>query len=58
MEWKAILAVVIAGGTFIGILSEKVNKTVAAMLGGTAMVILSVVSEEKAFEAIDLGVIF
>ncbi|MCP4640996.1 MAG: ArsB/NhaD family transporter, partial [bacterium] len=31
---------------------------VAAMLGGTAMVILSVVSEEKAFEAIDLGVIF
>ncbi len=58
MEFTAILAVVIFVVTFGIMLSEKINKTVVVLCGGTAMILLGVVSEEKAFDSVDLGVIF
>ncbi|MBN2308199.1 MAG: ArsB/NhaD family transporter [Candidatus Hydrogenedentes bacterium] len=58
MDMQAIFAVIIAVLTYAAILSGKVHKTVAALLGGCAMVLLRVVGEEEAFQAIDLGVIF
>ncbi len=44
--------------TYLLIATERVHKTVAAMAGGTAMVLLGIVSQERAFEHIDFNVIF
>ena len=44
--------------TFGLIASERIHKTTAAMGGGVAMVLLGVVSQERAFEEIDFNVIF
>ncbi len=44
--------------TFLLIATEKVHKTLAAMGGGVAMVLLGVVSQERAFDEIDFNVIF
>lgn len=43
---------------YLCIVSEKVNKTIAALLGASAMLLLHVVPQEAAFHAIDLNVIF
>jgi Na+/H+ antiporter NhaD/arsenite permease-like protein len=52
----------VAGGIFLItyglIVTERVNRTVAALLGGVAMILLGVISQEQAFEAIDWNVIF
>jgi len=58
MEAKAIVAILIALATYVGILSEKVHKTVAALAGGCAMILLHIVTEEQAFRAVDLSVLF
>jgi Na+/H+ antiporter NhaD/arsenite permease-like protein len=58
MDTKAILAIVIFGITYFGILTEKVHKTVAALMGGMAMIMLRVVTDEDAWAAIDLNVLF
>jgi len=50
------LAVFVA--TYALIATERVHKTIAAMAGGTAMVLLGIVSQEQAFEHIDFNVIF
>ncbi len=44
--------------TFALIATERIHKTIAAMGGGVAMVLLGVVSQERAFEEIDFNVIF
>jgi Na+/H+ antiporter NhaD/arsenite permease-like protein len=44
--------------TYALIATERVDKTVAALLGGSLVVILGIVSQEDAFAAIDLNVIF
>jgi Na+/H+ antiporter NhaD/arsenite permease-like protein len=44
--------------TYAVIASEKVDKTVAAVSGGLAMVLLGVIDQEEAFAHIDLNVIF
>lgn len=44
--------------TYLLIATERIHKTVAAMAGGVAMVLLGIVSQEKAFEHIDFNVIF
>jgi len=53
---------IIAGTIFIVayifIVSEKINKTLVALLGGSLMVIFHLISQEKAFEHIDMNVIF
>ena len=52
----------LAGGIFLItyaiIVSEKISRTVAALLGGMAMILLGVVSQEQAFESVDWNVIF
>jgi Na+/H+ antiporter NhaD/arsenite permease-like protein len=45
-------------GTYVLIASERIHKTIAAMAGGVAMVLLGIVSQEQAFEEIDFNVIF
>jgi Na+/H+ antiporter NhaD/arsenite permease-like protein len=45
-------------GTYALIATERIHKTIAAMAGGTAMVLLGIVSQEQAFEHIDFNVIF
>jgi Na+/H+ antiporter NhaD/arsenite permease-like protein len=50
------LAVFVA--TYALIATERIHKTIAAMAGGTAMVLLGIVSQEQAFEHIDFNVIF
>jgi Na+/H+ antiporter NhaD/arsenite permease-like protein len=54
--------VIIGLGVFIAtyalIATERVHKTLAALAGGIAMVLLGIISQEQAFEAIDFNVIF
>jgi Na+/H+ antiporter NhaD/arsenite permease-like protein len=44
--------------TYALITTDRVDKTVAALLGGLLMVVLGIVPQASAFEAIDLNVIF
>jgi len=52
----------LAGGVFLLtyalIVTERVHRTVSALLGGVAMILLSVLPQEQAFHAIDWNVIF
>jgi Na+/H+ antiporter NhaD/arsenite permease-like protein len=52
----------LAGGIFLItyalIVTERVHRTVAALLGGVAMILLGVLSQEQAFHAVDWNVIF
>jgi Na+/H+ antiporter NhaD/arsenite permease-like protein len=52
----------IAGGIFLVtyalIVAERIPRTISALLGGLAMILLGVVSQEQAFHAIDWNVIF
>ena len=52
------LALAIFALAYLAIVIEVIPKTAAALLGGLAMVVLGVVDQEHAFEAIDLNVIF
>jgi len=58
MDAKALIAITIFAVTYAGILSGRVHKTVAALLGGMAMIILHVVKDHDAWAAIDLNVLF
>src|ERR671919_2003358 len=44
--------------TYAVIATERVHKTIAAMAGGVAMILIGIVSQEQAFEHIDFNVIF
>jgi Na+/H+ antiporter NhaD/arsenite permease-like protein len=44
--------------TYALIATERMDKTLAALLGGSLVVVLGVVGQEEAFGAIDLNVIF
>lgn len=52
----------LAGGIFLItyglIVSERVHRTIAALLGGVAIIIVGVLEQEQAFQAIDWNVIF
>jgi Na+/H+ antiporter NhaD/arsenite permease-like protein len=52
------LASLIFGLTYAVIVSERIHKTAAALLGGLAMVVFRVIDQEEAFDAIDFNVIF
>src|SRR5688572_13742354 len=54
----ALLAGLIFAVVYALIATERVDKTLAALLGGTVVILLGIVSQETAFEAIDLNVIF
>jgi len=52
----------IAGGIFLItyalIVSDRVHRTISALLGGIAMILLGVLTQEMAFDAVDWNVIF
>ena len=52
------LAGVIFVITYALIATDRLDKTVAALLGGTLVIIVGLVPQHTAFEAIDLNVIF
>ncbi|MBF8289438.1 MAG: Na+/H+ antiporter NhaD type [Chloroflexi bacterium] len=51
-------AAIVFLATYVVIASDRVNKTVAAMIGGLLMILLGVIDQEEAFHAIDFNVIF
>jgi Na+/H+ antiporter NhaD/arsenite permease-like protein len=53
-----ILGISIFALVYICIVSEKVNKTIASMLGAMVMISVHVLNQDQAFHAIDLNVIF
>ena len=55
---EVALAGVIFIVTYALIATDRVDKTVAALLGGSLVVVLGIVDQEEAFAAIDLNVIF
>jgi Na+/H+ antiporter NhaD/arsenite permease-like protein len=58
MTLEAIIGLAIFALTYGLIATERLHKTLAAMAGGVAMVLLGIVSQEQAFEEIDFNVIF
>jgi Na+/H+ antiporter NhaD/arsenite permease-like protein len=52
----------LAGGIFVAtyalIATDRLDKTTAALLGGSLVVVLGIIGQEEAFGAIDLNVIF
>ncbi len=58
MDLPVIAAAIIFVATYVLIATERIHKTIAAMAGGVAMVLLGIVSQERAFEHIDFNVIF
>jgi Na+/H+ antiporter NhaD/arsenite permease-like protein len=58
MELNVALTAVIFVVTYALIATDRMDKTIAALLGGTIVVILGIIHQEEAFGAIDLNVIF
>lgn len=54
----AVLSSAIFGVTYLLIATERLHRTLAALLGGVAVILLHVISQEEAFHAIDFNVIF
>jgi Na+/H+ antiporter NhaD/arsenite permease-like protein len=54
----AFLAIAIFVITYIIIISEKINKTIAAVIGAALMLAFRLVSFEEAIESVDFNVIF
>jgi len=53
--WVAAIAFLI---TYAVIVSDRVDKTLTALAGGLAMILLRILDQEDAFDAIDFNVIF
>ncbi|HET9541138.1 MAG TPA: ArsB/NhaD family transporter [Candidatus Limnocylindria bacterium] len=58
MTLEVVLAIGIFVVTYALIATERVDKTLAALAGGLAMVLVGVLDQEGAFASIDLNVIF
>jgi Na+/H+ antiporter NhaD/arsenite permease-like protein len=58
MTVEVVAGLVVFLATYVLIATERVHKTIAAMAGGVAMILLGIVSQEAAFEHIDFNVIF
>jgi Na+/H+ antiporter NhaD/arsenite permease-like protein len=58
MDIKAIGSITIFIGAYILIASEKINKTIVAILGAVLMLTLHLMSFEEALASVDLNVIF
>lgn len=53
-----LLALLIFGATYLFIITEWINKMLAAMIGGFTILLLGIVKQHQAFIAIDWNVIF
>ncbi|ADG05098.1 ArsB/NhaD family transporter [Kyrpidia tusciae] len=57
MEHQALLAIGIFLLTYAVIISEKIHRTVIAMVGGILMILLGVVDQQTAIQHVDFGTI-
>jgi Na+/H+ antiporter NhaD/arsenite permease-like protein len=55
MENQAMLAIALFLLTYACIITEKINRTIVAMLGGILMILLGIVSQEEAIHHIDFN---
>jgi len=55
---EVVIGLAVFVATYALIVTERVHKTIAAMAGGMAMILLGVVDQDRAFEEIDFNVIF
>ncbi len=58
MSAEVVIGLVVFVATYAFIVTERIHKTIAAMAGGMAMILLGVISQDQAFEEIDFNVIF
>jgi Na+/H+ antiporter NhaD/arsenite permease-like protein len=58
MDYNVVLTAIIFVVTYALIATDRMDKTIAALLGGTVVVVLGIIHQEDAFGAIDLNVIF
>jgi Na+/H+ antiporter NhaD/arsenite permease-like protein len=58
MTLTVVLGLAVFLGTYVLIATERIHKTIAAMAGGVAMILLGIVTQKQAFEHIDFNVIF
>jgi Na+/H+ antiporter NhaD/arsenite permease-like protein len=58
MDHKALASIIIFAVAYLLIASDKISKTIVAILGAVLMLILHLMSFEEALAAIDLNVIF
>ena len=58
MDQALALTALIFIVTYGLIATDRIDKTIAALLGGTAVVVVGIIDQEEAFGAIDLNVIF
>ena len=58
MNPEVVIGLAVFVLTYALIATERVHKTLAAMAGGVAMVLLGIITQEQAFEEIDFNVIF
>lgn len=58
MEFNVVLTAIIFVVTYALIATDRMDKAIAALLGGTTVVVLGIIHQEEAFGAIDLNVIF
>jgi len=56
MGWTFFTATAIFALSYVLIITEKIHKTVAALLGGSLMVVLGVLDQHEAFHVEELGV--
>ncbi len=54
----ALAAGAIFLAVYVLIVTERIHRTLAAMLGGTVMMIVGLISQDEAFEHVDFNVIF
>ena len=58
MDASVTVAAVIFLATYAFIATDRINKTIAALLGGLAMIIFGVIDQHEGFAAVDFNVIF
>jgi Na+/H+ antiporter NhaD/arsenite permease-like protein len=51
------IAVGVLAATYAAVMSEKINRSIAALLGALAMIVLGILSQEQAIEGIDFNTI-
>lgn len=58
MSAEVVIGLAVFVATYALIVTERVHKTIAALAGGMAMILLGIVDQDRAFEEIDFNVIF
>lgn len=55
---QTILTLVVFIGAYVFIASERIHKTIVALIAAVVLIVLGIVSQAEAFASIDFGVIF